>query len=51
LANTWTLGGYLLPLAELDMARKTYTTALRLAQQGGANRTWSVKLLQRYGRI
>ena len=33
------------------MARKTYTTALRLAQQGGANRTWSVKLLQRMADI
>jgi tetratricopeptide (TPR) repeat protein len=33
-------------LAELDMARKTYTAALHLAQQGGANRDWSVKLLR-----
>ena len=38
-------------LAELDMARKTCTTALRLAQKGGANRTWSVKLLQRMADI
>jgi tetratricopeptide (TPR) repeat protein len=38
-------------LAELDLARKTYTTALRLAQQGGANRVWSVKLLQRMADI
>jgi tetratricopeptide (TPR) repeat protein len=38
-------------LAELDMARKTYTTALRLAQQGGANRSWSIKLLQRMADI
>lgn len=38
-------------LAELDMARKTYTTALRLAQQAGANREWSVKLLQRMADI
>jgi len=38
-------------LAELDMARKTYTTALRLAQQGGADRTWSIKLLQRMADI
>jgi tetratricopeptide (TPR) repeat protein len=38
-------------LAELEMARKTYTTALRLAQQGGANRAWSVKLLQRMADI
>jgi tetratricopeptide (TPR) repeat protein len=38
-------------LAELDMARKTYTTALGLAQQGGANRTWSVKLLKRMADI
>ncbi|MGA2504944.1 MAG: tetratricopeptide repeat protein [Anaerolineales bacterium] len=34
-------------LAELDMARKTYTTALHLAQQDGANPTWSVKLMRR----
>ena len=33
-------------LAELDMARKTYTTALHLAQQGGANHAWSVKLMR-----
>lgn len=33
-------------LAELDQARKTYTTALRLVQQGGASRSWSIKLLQ-----
>lgn len=38
-------------LAELDMARKTYTTALRLAQQGGANRGWTIKLLQRMADI
>ena len=38
-------------LAELDQARKTYTTALRLAQQGGANRTWSVKLMHRMADI
>jgi tetratricopeptide (TPR) repeat protein len=33
-------------LAELDMARKTYATALHLAHQGGANYTWSVKLMR-----
>ena len=38
-------------LAELDMARKTYTTALHLAQQGGANRVWSIKLLKRMADI
>ena len=38
-------------LAELDMSRKTYATALHLAQQGGANRAWSVKLLQRMAEI
>jgi len=38
-------------LAELDMARKTYTTALRLAQQGGANRAWSIKLMRRMADI
>jgi tetratricopeptide (TPR) repeat protein len=31
------LGDIYYRLAELDQARKTYTTALRLAQQGGAN--------------
>jgi tetratricopeptide (TPR) repeat protein len=34
-------------LAELDMARKTYTNALRLAQQANANQDWSVQILQR----
>ena len=34
-------------LAELDLARKTYTTALHLAQQDGANPAWSVKLMRR----
>ncbi len=38
-------------LAELDLARKTYTTALHLAQQGGANRAWSVKLMRRMADI
>jgi tetratricopeptide (TPR) repeat protein len=38
-------------LAELDMARKTYTTALRLAQQPNANRTWSVQILRRMADI
>lgn len=38
-------------LAELDLARKTYTTALRMVQQTGANRAWSVKLLQRMADI
>jgi tetratricopeptide (TPR) repeat protein len=34
-------------LAELDLARKTYTTALHLAQQDGANPSWSIKLMRR----
>ncbi|MCX6079192.1 MAG: tetratricopeptide repeat protein [Chloroflexi bacterium] len=38
-------------LAELDMARKAFTTALRLAQQPNANHTWSVKILQRMADI
>jgi len=38
-------------LAELDMARKTYTIALRLAQQPNANRDWSIKILQRMADI
>lgn len=38
-------------LAELDMARKTYTTALRLAQQPNANHNWSVQILKRMADI
>ncbi len=33
-------------LADLDMARKTYTSALHLAQKGPDSHSWSVKLLQ-----
>ncbi|MBK8618623.1 MAG: tetratricopeptide repeat protein [Anaerolineales bacterium] len=38
-------------LAELDMARKTYTTALRVVQQGSANRDWNTHILQRMADI
>jgi len=38
-------------LAELDMARKTYTTALRLVQQGNASRDWNSHILQRMADI
>jgi tetratricopeptide (TPR) repeat protein len=38
-------------LAELDMARKAYTTALRMAQQPNANRDWSIKILRRMADI
>ncbi len=38
-------------LAELDTARKTFTTALRLAQQSEANREWSIRLLRRMADI
>lgn len=38
-------------LAELDMARKTYTTALRLVQQGNASRDWNIHILQRMADI
>jgi len=38
-------------LAELDMARKTYTTALRAAQQGNADRSWNILILQRMADI
>ncbi len=38
-------------LAELDMARKTYTTALRAAQQGKSERSWNVHILQRMADI
>jgi tetratricopeptide (TPR) repeat protein len=38
-------------LAELDMARKTYTNALRLVQQGSASREWNIHILQRMADI
>ena len=38
-------------LAELDMARKTYTTALRFVQQANADRRWNVHILQRMADI
>jgi predicted Zn-dependent protease len=37
--------------AELDLARKTYTTALRLVQQGNASHDWNVHILQRMADI
>jgi tetratricopeptide (TPR) repeat protein len=38
-------------LAELDKARKTYATALHLAQQGGTLQAWSVKLMRKMADI
>jgi tetratricopeptide (TPR) repeat protein len=38
-------------LAELDMARKTYTTALRVVQQSNADRNWNVDILRRMADI
>lgn len=38
-------------LADLDMARKTYTTALHVVQQANADRTWNVHILQRMADI
>ena len=38
-------------LAELDTARKTYTTALRVVQQTNADRAWNVHILQRMADI
>jgi tetratricopeptide (TPR) repeat protein len=38
-------------LAELDNARKTYTTALRAVQQANADRQWNVHILQRMADI
>jgi tetratricopeptide (TPR) repeat protein len=38
-------------LAELDNARKTYTTALHLVQQANADRQWNVHILQRMADI
>jgi tetratricopeptide (TPR) repeat protein len=38
-------------LAELDMARRTYTTALRVVQQTNADRKWNIHILQRMADI
>ncbi len=38
-------------LAELDMARKTYTTALRIVQQGNASHDWNAHILHRMADI
>jgi tetratricopeptide (TPR) repeat protein len=38
-------------LAELDMARKTYTLALHLVQQGNASHDWNANILQRMADI
>jgi tetratricopeptide (TPR) repeat protein len=38
-------------LAELDMARKTFTTALRVVQQYNADRKWNVDILRRMADI
>jgi predicted Zn-dependent protease len=38
-------------LAELDLARKTYATALRLIQRGNVGRDWNVHILQRMADI
>ncbi len=38
-------------LAELDLARKTYASALRQAQQSATNRSWSLQILRRMADI
>jgi tetratricopeptide (TPR) repeat protein len=38
-------------LAELDMARKTYTLALRVVQQTNADHSWNIHILQRMADI
>lgn len=38
-------------LADLDMARKTYTTALHIVQRKNADRSWNVHILQRMADI
>jgi tetratricopeptide (TPR) repeat protein len=38
-------------LAELDLARRTYTTALHLVQKSNADRSWNVSILQRMADI
>jgi tetratricopeptide (TPR) repeat protein len=38
-------------VAELDMARKTYTDALRVVQQTNADHSWNIHILQRMADI
>lgn len=45
------LAGIYYRLADLDMARKTYTTALRVVQQRNASRDWNTHILQRMADI
>ena len=45
------LAGIFNRLAELDLARKTFTTALRMVQQGNASRDWNTHILQRMADI
>lgn len=45
------LAGIYSRLADLDMARKTYTTALRVVQQGNASHDWNAHILQRMADI
>jgi len=45
------LAGIYYRLAELDMARKTYTSALRMVQQGNGSRDWNTHILQRMADI
>ncbi|MBV6395363.1 MAG: Beta-barrel assembly-enhancing protease [Anaerolineales bacterium] len=45
------LAGMYYRLAELDMARKTYTTALRFVQQSNADRAWNIHILHRMADI
>jgi len=45
------LGEIYYRLADLDMARKTYTTALRVIQQTNTGRSWNVHILKRMADI
>jgi tetratricopeptide (TPR) repeat protein len=38
-------------LADLEMTRKTYTEALRIAQQSGVDRSWRIQILHRMADI
>ena len=51
LAEYFNLADIYYRLAELDMSRKVFTTALHEAQQPNANRLWSVRILQRMADI
>ena len=51
IAEYMSLGDVYYSLADLDMTRKTFTEALRLAQQSKVDRSWRAKILHRMADI